>query len=157
MSKRKRTGCLPFSLRTGCISGILLIVATLITGVALVWGFRSVLDPVGNKANELMNAIKDGNAAAAYALMSNDFQSRVTADQFPALLSDMAAPTDWTFSSFSVNGTYGRVLGSVVFAGQRYNLTINLIYEGGGWAISGFNLGVRDPIGQLPLPPTPRP
>ena len=148
---------MPFSLRSGCLFTVLLIVATIITGFGLVWGFRSVLDPVGTKANELMADLKDGNNAAAYALMSKSFQSSVTADQFNTLLSEYTAPTDWTFASFSVSGTYGRVLGSVVFAGQRYNLTITLIYENGGWFIGGFNLGLHDPIGQLPPPPTPKP
>ena len=156
MSKRKPTLRSRFKSirRAGCGFILLMVVAVVaLTGI-LIFAFTNVLDPVGQQGNAFMNALKNEQYDAAYAVLSNDYQQTVTGPEFASNMREFTTPpTGWSFSSFSVFGSTGRIKGRVTFAGQEeYNLTIYFVYEDGGWAVNGFDFGVYQETSLVPPP-----
>jgi hypothetical protein len=155
MSKRKTIRARFASLRrAGCWFAALIILAIVGLGGILIFAFTNVLDPVGQEGNTFMTALKNEQYDVVYALTSRDMKAQMSAEFETNLREVTSPPTSWRFSSFSVNGPYGRILGRVTFDGQEYNLTIYFVYEDGGWAVNGFELGQYQ---QTDLVPTPAP
>lgn len=139
MTKEKRSG---FRwMRAGCGFAAVVVLGTLALILFLAWAFTSLLSPIGDRANAFMMALKARDYDAAYALLSDEAQSDMTAGEFAARMSDYATPpTDWRFTNFSIRGAVGYVKGRVNIDGQEYNSTIDFVYDEAGWAISGFDL-----------------
>lgn len=161
MAKRKTSGLR--SLRTrfrslrraGCAFFLMVMLAIVGLAGILIYAFTNVLDPVGQEGNTFMTALQNEQYDAAYALTSRGFKQQVSAQEFSENIREFTVPpTSWRFSSFSVNGPYGRILGRVTAEGQEYNLTIYFVYEDGGWAVNGFDFQTYR---EADLVPTPQP
>jgi hypothetical protein len=141
--------------RTGCGVFLFMVVAIVALAAILVFAFTNVLDPLGQNGNAFMTALKNEQYDAAYALTSKAFEAQYNADEFATNMQEFTnPPTKWSFASFSVFGSTGRIIGRATFDGQEYNLTIYFVYEDGGWAVNGFDFGIYQ---QTDLVPTPAP
>jgi hypothetical protein len=141
--------------RAGCWFILAMFLAVVALGGILIFAFTNVLDPVGQQGNAFMTALRNEQYDAAYALTSKAFQQQSSVQGFGASMREFTSPpTNWRFTSFSVNGLYGRILGRVTLEGQEYNLTIYFVYEDGRWAVNGFDLTQYK---QTDLVPTPAP
>jgi hypothetical protein len=154
MSKRKtirsRFGAIR---RAGCWFALVITVAIVALGGILIFAFTNVLDPVGQQGNAFMTALKDERYNDAYALMSERYHETVPPERFTSNVQErINPPTSWRFSSFSVNGPNGRIIGRATFDGQEYNLTIYFVYEDGGWAVNGFDFGLYQETNLVPTP-----
>jgi hypothetical protein len=151
MTKKKRR-FFPLSPKAGCRFILLIVVAIVGMIGVMVWAFANLLNPVGDAANALLTALKNRDTNAAYTMMSDEYQAVHTEQEFTsAILEYTPPPSDWQFSSFSVNGINGRVIGSVVIEGQRYNSLITMVYQNGAWAITGFDFGTPNDPDLIPL------
>jgi hypothetical protein len=126
--------------RRGCL--VLLIGVVLSVGAfgwLIQWAFNAT-QQVGDRANAFMVALRDDNAEAAFALLSDSFQRDVeTAENLYAAL-EGRTPQDWQFNSFSVRNNVGYVTGSVTFTdGSERVVRIRLDTYEGDWWVSGFS------------------
>lgn len=155
MTKRKPTLRSRFGTirRAGCWVVVFMLVAVVALVGILVFAFTNVLDPVGQQGNAFMTALKEERYDDAYALTSRKFEQQFSADEFETNIREfITPPTHWSFASFSVFGSTGRIIGRVTFDGQEYNLTIYFVYEDGGWAVNGFDFGIYQETDLVPTP-----
>lgn len=124
------------------VVGVLLVACIGIIAVAAIGGL-GITQPAANTAEAFMNALQQGNYAAAYALCAPALQQELgSADALQTMIENaQVKPTKWAFNSREVSNNQGEVKGSVTFDGNRAGVVrVTLENNGGTWQVIGFDL-----------------
>jgi hypothetical protein len=123
-----------------CLCGALFL-AVFGGSLAVIFGLTA---PVTDGGNAFMQDLKDGNYEAAFTLCTPELQAKLGgADQLRTKIEDNGLrPEKWSFNSQSINGSQGKVGGSVTFAGshRQGSIEINLVKRGEQWLVDDFLL-----------------
>jgi pSer/pThr/pTyr-binding forkhead associated (FHA) protein len=131
-----------FWVATGCCSCMVLVVAV----VAVLGGaaFHMTADAVAAVRGQLAD-LKAGNIDAAYARFSEDYQARVSREEFEVLVSRHAAlreNADSTFWKRSIENDKGAISGVLTStSGAHETVSYRLAKEGGVWKVSDIEFG----------------
>ncbi len=98
--------------------------------------------PVADAGDKFMQSLRDGNYAAAHALMHPDLQQEIGTPQDlrQMIESNKAQPKKWTFTSRDIENDEGYLEGSVTMTGGEGTVTIDLVKVGNDWKVVSFNL-----------------
>lgn len=124
------------------VAAVLLVACIGIIAVAAIGGL-GMTQPAADTAEAFMNALQQGNYAAAYALCAPALQQELgSADGLRAMIEKgQVKPTKWNFNSREVANNQGEVKGNVTFDDNRAGVvSIVLLNSGGAWQVVGFNL-----------------
>jgi hypothetical protein len=131
-----------FWVATGCCGCLLLgmVLVALIGGAA----FHMTSEAVGAVRGQLAD-LKAGNIEAAYQRFSEDYQARVSREEFEVLVSrhpGLRENADSTFWQRSIENDRGKISGVLTStSGTRETVTYHLVKEGGVWKVSDLDIG----------------
>ena len=111
--------------------------------VVMACGVSDDLSGVRDTGKAFMTALKDGDHAASYAMLSPGVQQEI--GDMNAWV-DFATPRnfeEYSFSSTNIENGVGKLDGEATLQGDKYN--INLVIEkfGEDWKITGLNFQLK--------------
>jgi hypothetical protein len=117
---------------------------TLVMAASLVLsacGPLAELGPMGDAGEAFMTALKNGDWAASYNMLSPSLQQQLgTADEWAAAWGQAEKPVSWTFNSKSVENNTGKLEGTTNWdTGQQTKCILTLVKEGDNWKIIGYD------------------
>ncbi len=120
-------------------------VLVLLAGLVLVaCGPLAELGPLGDAGDAFMTALKNGDWAGSYAMLSAGTQRDLaTAEEWAAGWAQAERPVSWAFNSRSIENDTGRLEGTVDWdTGQKSECILLLVREGGSWKIDGYSFSL---------------
>ena len=114
-----------------------LVLACIVFAVA-VFGLAFVAtNGAATAADEFMTALQNGDIDSAYAMFSPALQEEVSSTAFNEIFGT-AEVESWSFTSRSVENNQGSVSGTTTIGGEIYNVTLNLVNDG-GWKLIAYD------------------
>jgi FHA domain len=121
----------------GCC-GCLLVV--MLVGAAIFGGTYMATKGPADAAHAWLVQVRQGQSAAAQAMMSEGYKSRADAQELDRVAQAIAHSKDATFPMRSVDNDRATLTG-VLTGGTTQPIVIHLVKEGGGWKIDKVTLG----------------
>lgn len=106
-------------------------------------GVVSSLQSVTDTGNVFMQALKDGDSATSWNMLTKDVHDEIGSETAWA---DWIAPrnfSEWSFNSTNIENNSGRLEGEATLDGDSYIITIVMEANGDGWLISGINIELK--------------
>jgi len=124
--------------RVVTLSVVLIVLAGLILSAC---GPLAELGPLGDAGDAFLSALKNGDAAAAFLMLSSDLQEEVGGrDAWVAAWSQGEMPESWNFTSRRIENNIGYLEGSMRWDnGQETRCNLALRNESGTWLIIGYD------------------
>lgn len=99
------------------------------------------LGPLGDAGDAFLNALKRGDDAAAFDMLSSDLQDEVGGrDNWIAAWSQSERPENWSFTSRRIENNIGYLEGTMTWNdGQQTRCNLALSNVSGTWRIVGYD------------------
>lgn len=106
-------------------------------------GVVSSLQSVTDTGNAFMQALKDGDSATSWNMLTKDVQNEIGGE---AAWADWIAPrnfSEWSFNSTNIENSTGTLEGEAKLDQDTYKITLVMEANGDGWLISGINIELK--------------
>lgn len=104
----------------------------------------SMLSGVTGASGKFMDALKSGDAAAAYEMSAAGFKEQGTSEQFEVFVDNneaLAEMDSYTLNSFKMENNYGSARGTITSKGGTVSpVLVELVNENGEWKVININL-----------------
>jgi hypothetical protein len=112
--------------------------------IAVIFGGVMVATrPAAAAAQTWIGEVRQNRVSEAKSGLSQEYASRVTAEELEALAATIQRSTDASFPSRSVDNDRAVLKGVLTGGGSPQPITIRLVKEGGAWKVDDVHLGVE--------------
>lgn len=120
---------------------VAVVVVMVVGSVLAACGPLSELGPLGDAGDAFLKALKNGDAAAAFGMLSSDLQNEVGGrENWIAAWSQGERPDSWSFSSRRIENNIGYLEGTMTWDnGQQTRCNLALEKLADTWRIIGYD------------------
>jgi hypothetical protein len=118
---------------------ILLVVSVVFTMALSACGVINDVTTVGNLGKDFMTAMKNGDAASSWDMLTPDVQAEVGDTASWEEFVKNEGFSDWTFTNTQVENNTGQIDGEATYGTDTYTLRLVFDKVDNSWLVSGIN------------------